>query len=88
MATGKAIAIKLPPVSAELERVTADERAFYDGFAGLDLQVDVPKGVDDLTAAPKRPREARYLEDCHVSAPRCRSRGRPQSGRPRLRRRE
>jgi streptogramin lyase len=39
---GKSVAITLPPIEAELDRVTADERAFYAGFGGLDFNTPYP----------------------------------------------
>jgi streptogramin lyase len=41
-ATGRSTAITLPPIEAELVRVTADERAFYAGFGGLDFNTPFP----------------------------------------------
>lgn len=41
-ATGRASAVSLPPIEPELARVTADERAFYAGFGGLDFNTPFP----------------------------------------------
>jgi streptogramin lyase len=40
--TGKAIEIKLPPVQAELDRASADERKFYAGVNQLDFNMPFP----------------------------------------------
>jgi streptogramin lyase len=41
-ATGRSSAITLPPIEAEMNRVTADERALYASFGGLDFNTPFP----------------------------------------------
>jgi streptogramin lyase len=42
VATGKSLEIKLPPVTAERERLRADELKFYEEFAGRDFNTATP----------------------------------------------
>jgi streptogramin lyase len=40
--SGKTSELQLPPVTAEMQRVSADERKFYDGFAQPDFNTPLP----------------------------------------------
>jgi streptogramin lyase len=40
--SGKSIAIELPPIAAEMARITPEEKQLYDSFAGLDFNTPFP----------------------------------------------
>jgi streptogramin lyase len=44
LAAGKAVAIEIPPVAAEKEGLTPEEKKLYDGFTGLDFNTPFPWG--------------------------------------------